>query len=46
MMTYNVKHRQTDTLYEPMLFEPLKKIIASHALFKVASFVDFAPYLK
>ena len=23
---YNVKYRQTDTLYEPVLFEPLSKL--------------------
>ena len=32
---YNLKCRQLDTLYEPLLFEPLKQIRVSHAMFKV-----------
>ena len=36
---------QTDTLYEPVLFEPLKKLV-SHAMFEVTCFIDFGPYLE
>ena len=38
---YNVKYRQTDTLYEPVL---LKQIRVSCAVFKVTSSVDWAVF--
>ena len=37
---YNVKYRQTDTLYEPVLFEHLKQIRVSYTTIKVTSFID------
>ena len=40
---HNVKYRQSDTLHEPVLFEPLMQMIVSHAMFKVTSFADFGP---
>ena len=43
---YNVKYRQTDTLYEPVLLESLEQIRVSHATFKVMSFIDFGPCLE
>ena len=42
---YTLKYRQPDNLYETVLFEPLKQIRVSHAMFKVTSFVDFRTYL-
>ena len=39
MMIYIMQN--TDTLYETVLFEPLKQIRVSNAMFKVASFIDF-----
>ena len=44
--TYNVKQRQPDTLYEPVMFEAIRQIRVSCAMFKVTSYVDFEPYLK
>ena len=35
--TNNVKFSHPDTLYELVIFEPLKQIIVSHAMFKVTS---------
>ena len=43
---YNVKYRHPDNLYEPLLFEVLKKIKVSHTMFKVTSYIEFGPYLK
>ena len=37
---YDVKYRQTDTLYESVFFESCKQIRISHALFKMASVID------
>ena len=42
----NVKYGQIDTLYEPILFEPLKQIKVSHATLKVTSFIDCGPCLN
>ena len=33
---FNLKYRQTNSLYEALLFEPIKQIRVSHAMFKVA----------
>ena len=41
----NVKYRQIDGLHEPVLFEPLRQIRGSHAMFNVTSVIDFGPYL-
>ena len=43
---YNVKYRQPDTLYEPIILEPFKQIRVSCIMFKVTRFVYFWPYLK
>ena len=43
---YNMEYRQSDTLHMPVLFEPLKQIRVSHAMFKATSFVEFGPYLR
>ena len=43
---YNMKYRQTDTFYEPVLFDILKQIRADCAMFRVISFIDFGPYLE
>ena len=43
---YNVKYRQIGTLCEPVLFEPLKQIRVSHAIFEMPSFIDCGLYLK
>ena len=43
---YDAKYRQTDTLYEPVLFEPLKQIRVSQAMFTAISLIDFGPYLE
>ena len=34
---YSVKYSQPDTLYDAMLFEPLKRIRVSHDMFKATS---------
>ena len=43
---HNVKYRQLDTFYGPILFKPLEQITVDHPMFKVISFVEFGPYLK
>ena len=43
---YNVKCKQQDNLYKPVMFESLMQIRDSHAMFEVLSFVDFRLYLK
>ena len=43
---YNVKYRWPDTQYESTLFEPLKQIRISYAMFKVNSVVSMGPNLK
>ena len=43
---YNVKYRQTETLYKPLLFEPLKQLRVSHVMFKVTNVIYFGLYLK
>ena len=43
---YDIKYRQTDTLYETVLFKSLKHIRVSCAMFKVTSFIYFALYSK
>ena len=43
---YNVKYRQTDNLYEPVLFQPLETSRVSCTVFKVGSFLDFRPHLE
>ena len=43
---YNVKYSQTDSLYEPVLFEHLKQLRVSYTMFKVTSFIDFGLYLE
>ena len=35
---YNVKNRQPDELYEPMLFEPVRQIRDIHSIFKGINF--------
>ena len=40
---YNVKNRQTDILYELVLFEQIR---VSFTFFRVTSFIDFVPYLE
>ena len=43
---YNVKYRQPDTLYGPILFKQLKQIKVSCTMFEVTSFIDCGPNLK
>ena len=40
---YNVKYRKPDTLYEPILFQPLKKIRVSSAMFKQLDLLVLVP---
>ena len=37
---YGMKCRQSDTSNGPVLFETVRQIKVSHAIFKVTSFVD------
>ena len=43
---YDIRYRVPDTLNEPILFEFLRWIQVSCAMFKMTSFVNFRPYLK
>ena len=43
---YNMKYRQPDTSYEPMLLESLRQIRVSLTMFEVTSFIDSGPCLK
>ena len=41
---YNVKYRQTDILYEPVLFEPLKQM-SQLSYVQSDNSIYFGPYL-
>ena len=43
---YHFKYRKTYTLYEPVLYEPLKQIRVSQAMLSVTNFIHFGPYLE
>ena len=45
-LMHNVQYRQMDTLYEPVLFKPLKEIRVSWTMFKVTSFIDLVQYIE
>ena len=43
---YNVKYRQTDNIYEQVLFQYLKQTRVNHAVLKVTSLIDFGMPLE
>ena len=43
---YNVKYRQPNTLHEPVLFEPVREVRVSCAMFKATSLIDSGTLFK